>query len=85
MSCSSSAKIQSFDKSLSEIPLFYSQAKPHTFRTYTADDPELYLGDDSDASYEQALMQAGSLFNTPSLFQPMIPNRRLEMLLRHFE
>ncbi|KAI8371849.1 hypothetical protein BD560DRAFT_395612 [Blakeslea trispora] len=99
MSCSSSTtkiQLEKMDHLLSELPLFYSESSstklnqpPSSFRTTTLVnpyDPELYMGDDSDASYEQALMQSG-LFSQPctSIFQTIIPHQRLEMLLRHFQ
>jgi hypothetical protein len=61
----------------------FRTAKP----TY-ANDPELYMGDDSDADYTQALMQSG-LF-TPQLHQDsedptVVSLNRLRLMLAHLD
>lgn len=57
-----------FDEFVSEIPRFYSspaviESSTATFRTSTSlasfvNDPELYMGDDCDAGYENMLMNS---------------------------
>ncbi|SAL99843.1 hypothetical protein [Absidia glauca] len=62
---------------------------PSSFRTAKptyANDPELYMGDDSDADYTQALMQSG-LFSTPqdSEDPTVVSLNRLRLMLAHLD
>ncbi|CEP13897.1 hypothetical protein [Parasitella parasitica] len=79
---------------VSSIPLLgqASSSSTTSFRTttipsITADDPELYMGDDCDAYYEATLLNSG-LFDwlnqeNTSLFHHPASQKRLEMLLLH--
>lgn len=85
---------KSFDELISAVPLFSPSvtAPSSSFRTtsvplVTSNDPELFMGDDCDASYEAALLNAGLLDWLESddtvMFHNPLPHKRLEMLLLH--
>lgn len=85
---------KSFDELISSIPLFNqsSSSSPPSFRTSTSpsitvNDPELYMGDDCDASYEATLLNSGLLDwlskDEANIFHHSTSQKRLEMLLRH--
>lgn len=66
-----------------------SSSSFRTTRPTYANDPELYMGDDSDADYTQALMQSG-LFSTPQLDQDsgdptVVSLNRLRLMLAHLD
>lgn len=57
-----------FDDLISEIPYFYESPShidpaPATFKTTPYHDPELYMGDDCDTSYEMMLMNSGFMMS----------------------
>ncbi|CAO3623857.1 unnamed protein product [Mucor fragilis] len=85
---------KSFDELLSTIPLFSQplssgSSTPPSFRTneIAVNDPELYMGDDCDASYEATLLNSGLLdwLNKEDAitFHHSSSQKRLEMLLMH--
>ncbi|KAG2204910.1 hypothetical protein INT46_002679 [Mucor plumbeus] len=90
---------KSFDELMSSIPFFNqstasssSSSPSSSFRTSkilstTANDPELYMGDDCDASYEANLLSSGLLDwlskDEANIFHHSTPQKRLEMLLLH--
>ncbi|ORE04853.1 hypothetical protein BCV72DRAFT_8133, partial [Rhizopus microsporus var. microsporus] len=85
------------DKILSELPKFIpsSSSKNESFRTkeyhISRNDPELYLGDDCDAEYEQMLMNSHFMewlnkHHPDVLFnRTAASNERLKMILAHFK
>jgi len=86
---------KSFDELLSSIPLFNqltpaSSSTSASFRTNdraAVNDPELYMGDDCDASYEATLLNSGLLDwlskDDTIAFHHSSSQKRLEMLLMH--
>ncbi|KAF1798367.1 hypothetical protein FB192DRAFT_1460721 [Mucor lusitanicus] len=87
---------KSFDELLSAIPLFNQPSSscsstPPSFRTneivLAVNDPELYMGDDCDASYEATLLNSGLLDwlskEDTITFHHSSSQKRLEMLLTH--
>ncbi|GAN01906.1 hypothetical protein MAM1_0013c01342 [Mucor ambiguus] len=85
---------KSFDELLSTIPLFNQPSSscsstPTSFRTneIAVNDPELYMGDDCDASYEATLLNSGLLDwlskEDTIAFHHSSSQKRLEMLLMH--
>ncbi|KAI8641920.1 hypothetical protein BD408DRAFT_417337 [Parasitella parasitica] len=84
---------KSSDELISSIPLFCqpssstSAFKTATISSITIDDPELYMGDDCDASYEATLLNSGLLEwlsqDDTNIFHHPTTQKRLEMLLVH--
>lgn len=75
---------QKQDKLLSELPHYTPASSSNTFRThaFTSDDPELYMGDDSDSEYKDMLMHSDLL---AWLKKSNNSVERLRLILEHFK